>query len=330
MGNCILTDMEVDDSWIFKKTIEKETNELWDIKTKVSNGSQKNKIVKFFNVYIKYFLFPLKVFFQRNKYSKILAWQQFYGILLAFYCRLFHVKKYPNIIVLALNYKEKKGFLKKIYYKFMKKTLESKYVYKIIVETSIELNNYCNIFDIEDKCFYCQEGIDNNPRFNPNKGDYFISVGRTNRDYDFLIDFFTKNPEKKLVILSDILNKDTPNNIILYRNVFGLEYEKMLANSFGLILSMGDDQVSSGQLTLMHAMMYKKPIIITKNKCIDDYVVDNYNALVVEKDYSKFLEAIRTFDNDNTYDCFSQNAYKYFIDNCTIESFAKRLSKLIV
>ena len=49
--------------------------------------------------YIKYFAFPFWVFVNRRKYRNIIGWQAFYGLVFAFYCKLFRVKKTNTLII---------------------------------------------------------------------------------------------------------------------------------------------------------------------------------------------------------------------------------------
>ena len=105
--NVILTDFEISNDWKFKKGLEEATNEEWIINSCISNQLHSSKIKKIVR-YIKYFIFPWKIFCHRKQYGKIIAWQQFYGLILAFFERLFHVKKENNLYIMTFIYKEKK------------------------------------------------------------------------------------------------------------------------------------------------------------------------------------------------------------------------------
>lgn len=83
--------------------------------------------------YAKYFLTPMKIAKNRNNYGKVLAWQQFYGLILAFYFRLMHVKESPEIVVLTFIYKPKKSLIGKIYDKFMRYIVTSGYIKYFVV-----------------------------------------------------------------------------------------------------------------------------------------------------------------------------------------------------
>lgn len=49
----------------------------------------------------------MKIAKDHKNYNKVLAWQQFYGLILAFYFRMFHVQDVPEIVVLTFIYRPK-------------------------------------------------------------------------------------------------------------------------------------------------------------------------------------------------------------------------------
>lgn len=82
--NAILVDYNVDNSWDYKVAIEQDTGEKWDIIKCITNKYHGSKL-KILKRYFMYFFFSFKVFIKRNKYHKLIAWQQFYGLILAFF-----------------------------------------------------------------------------------------------------------------------------------------------------------------------------------------------------------------------------------------------------
>ena len=88
-SNLILIDFPKIEDWEFKKLLNETTNLVWEEAEAISNKGRKNKIYNIIR-YFKYFSFPFHIFLNRKKYKNIIAWQLFYGLLYAFYCRLFH------------------------------------------------------------------------------------------------------------------------------------------------------------------------------------------------------------------------------------------------
>ena len=124
--NIILADNSKEKILEFEIGIEETTNMQWNVYIKESNKLRKNILDEIIR-YIKYFIFPLKIFLSRRQVKNIVAWQQFYGIIYAFYCKLFKVKKNSSLTIMTFIYKPKKKF-EKLYFKFIKYSIDNEYV----------------------------------------------------------------------------------------------------------------------------------------------------------------------------------------------------------
>lgn len=304
MKNIILSDMPLDEEWDFRKGLEKATGKTWEIKSCVSNKGRKG--LYNFTRYFLYFYFPFIIFLNRKKYNKIVAWQAFYGVLLAFYCRLFHVRKQNFILIKNFTYKPKgRGLVGKLYFKWMNYTVKSGYI-DIFVCTSQTFCDYCSmVFQEEPRKFvYLPFGVEDcSKQFvrsepGPDKG-YYLSLGRSNRDWQLLIDTFS-GLDKQLVIICDELKASgLPANITLLKNVWGIESYKYIRNCRAMIIPIADGKIGSGETVLLQTMSLAKPIIITEPSCLaDDYIRNNENGLVVEKDVQKLRQIIIRIDDD--------------------------------
>ncbi len=312
--NALFVDFDANEDWEFFKGLNQ--NNDWIIEKKVSNGTHKNL---FCNIkrYYKYFSFSFKRFLQRKRYNKIVAWQQFYGIIMCFFLNFFHSKVQIDILIMSFIFKEKKGIKGKIYKWFISKALRCKQLKKIIVLSSYEIDSYSNYFGIpKDKFEFIQMGLDRQIDYPIVKGDYYLSAGRSNRDYDFLVKTF-KKINKKLFIISDTYKNDSlTDNIKILSSCFGDEYEKMVANCFAMIISLCDTPISSGQLVANLAMVYKKPIIATNNPGIIDYVINGKNGFIIQKDELELLKVIDLLENDELYSKISDSQMKFSSFDC--------------
>ena len=135
--NVILIDYDAPDDWEFHKAIEKATGDKWRVYKAVSNENHGGVLQKLIR-YAKYFLVPMKIAKDHKNYNKVLAWQQFYGLILAFYFRMFHVQNAPEIVVLTFIYKPKKSFVGKVYDKFMRYIVTSGYIKYFVVFSESE------------------------------------------------------------------------------------------------------------------------------------------------------------------------------------------------
>lgn len=326
MENLILCDFLASEEWIFLKELKSITNYEWKTQCCASNYYSKGRRI------LSYFTFPFTIFKKRKKISNVIAWQQFYGIVLAFYMRLFHVKKECKLTIMTFIYKPKKGFIGNIYLKFLKYAIVNKYVDHIICFSSHECKYYEDIFG--RKFEWCRVGIEDQiSKFQvantlPNRGGYLLAVGRSNRDYKFLIDSM-KDSEYNLRILCDELSAQKINNISIYDDVCDDTYYEMLSKAYAVIVPLSDKHISSGQLSLLEAMMFGKPIIITKTYGISDYVIDGKNCILIKNDKSDLNNAITKILDDVVYRKLSYNGRRIFLEKYSMSSMAKNIAEII-
>ena len=291
----LIFDFEFKNADKFSKGIEDSLNKEVVLFKYVSNNCGKIK---------RYFLFAIKPFqflFKIKKYSLVICWQQFYGLFLLFFTRILRIRK--NIVILNFIYIDKKGFLKNIFYKFVSFCVHSNNLKKIFVNSSAEPEKYSRIFNISISKFYYQKidfNINDYPKLEIQKGKYFLSAGRSNRDYDFLVDVF-KGINEELYIVCDTYSPKTelPSNIHILRNCFNNDYYELLSKCFASIISLGDSDSSSGQLAIFDSTEYCKPTIITKNKGAEDYLTSN--CVVIEKKSESLKNAINSLKRDDYY-----------------------------
>lgn len=104
MKNVILVDFNKEGDWEFANKINKYAPfEVKGIQTnKKFHHTKIGTIVR----YLIYFLYPLFfVLFKRRHYNKVIAWQQFYGINFAFWCKIFRMRKRNYLAIDTFIYK---------------------------------------------------------------------------------------------------------------------------------------------------------------------------------------------------------------------------------
>ena len=185
--NVVLVDYNVEKDWNFIKVLESTSVDTWVVEKCISNqyhGSIKSIIIR----YLLYFIFPFFIMLKRLKYERIIAWQQFYGINFAFWCRLFHLKKKNKLIVMTFIYKKKAGLMGRLYHKYMSFAVRSKYIDKIICFSKGESLYYPEVFGVDNSKFiYVPVGIAPLKDVETSDEGYIFATGRSNRDYDFLM-----------------------------------------------------------------------------------------------------------------------------------------------
>lgn len=321
MDYCLLKDSNIEEANEFVKQLEYCSNSKWKIIHCKDFG--KKSIIH----YIKMIFFPLCVFLKRNTIKKvILSWQQYYGIVFAFYCRLFKVRKKVKLVIMTFIYAEKKGLIGKIKHKFIKYSINSKYVDKLIVTTLKEVDYYKKIFN-NNKFVYVSWAI-NPVKINISKGNYIFSTGRSNRDYDFLIDSVSKSKFDLYIACDSYMKTSTFNNVVIDKNLHGLQMLEKMANSFCVAIKLKDSKIASGQLVLLQAISMGKPILIERNSSLSEYVLGD-SGVIMYDNKTEFLNALNLLNCKTFYKECSVKEKKFFYENYSIQNMAKKIFSII-
>lgn len=328
MKNIILVDFTLSGEWEFHRAVEQSSGKKWIVKSVVSNqhGSMWLKLLR----YIKYFSVPFSIFVNRKRYSSILAWQQFYGIILAFYMRLFKVKNAPQITVMTFIYKPKKGLVGKLYASFMNYVVKSEYITRFIVFSESEKEYYAKLFDISADKFVSEKlGIEDLVnKYDVTQGEYYVAAGRSNRDYQFLRDSWSKkNPILK--IICDTCKGTNTENIFYNKQCHNEEYFRELAGCNVAIVPLEDERISSGQLVFLQAMMFGKPVIVTDNETVYNYVQNGVNGIIIDKSKKCLEDALKLLNEKTYYEKVSKDAREIFEKEYTIYAMGLRIGSYL-
>lgn len=331
--NVVLFDSSYDEAYDFIEGLKKETEFDWE--AKVCNSNKGRNF--FYNIirYIKYFIYPFYIFLNRKSYSIIIGWQEFYGLIFAFYCRLFKVKKINKVIIKNFIYKPKKGLIGKIYFCFMKYIVKSKYIDMYICASNKMVKYCCNVFDEKSEKFvFIPFGVNDfsNKIKNVEQKEYVLSIGRSNRDWNFLINSF-KSLDYNLKIICDELEQCCNNkNIEILNNIYGEESFKYMSECKCMVISIDNPNIASGDTVLLQAMSFSKPIIITRPSCLaDDYVKDGYNGIIIDKNLKDLENALKSiYGNKELYESLSKNARTNYIENHSLFNYGIKVGKNII
>lgn len=330
MENVVLVDFKTPKNWSFKKALEDVTNKQWAVIELVSNKNHGTKLQVLLR-YLKYFGFPFKIFLNRRKYVSVLAWQQFYGLVLAFYFKLFRVRQAPEITVMTFIYKQKESFLGLIYGKFIRFVVKSGYIKRFIVFSKSEQEYYAELFGVSKENFVVETlGIQDvygivGSRILDEK--YFLAAGRSNRDYGFLKNAWQN--QDKLKIICDTCKETDTEHIKYLKNCYHKEFVQELSDCYAVIVPLQDEKISSGQLVILQAMMLKKPVIVTKNDTVIDYVEDGIDGFIINKDAESLSWAIEQLKEPEIYNAFAENARKSFEDRFSLYAMGLRIGKIL-
>jgi len=142
---------------------------------------------------------------------------------------------------------------------------------------------------------------------NPSTGDhdseaYIFSAGRSGRDYETLI-AAVRGLDLRVRIVCDrasaLAGIELPSNVVVLDHCYGAEYVRELAGASMVVIPLLVDNISSGQMVLIQAMAYRKPIVITRTVTIQEYVVDLEECLLVPRsDVAALRSAIESLNED--------------------------------
>lgn len=318
--NIILADCEMQELDDFTKGLENSLLKKFKIKTNICNGGRNGwkNILRYF-IYV---IFPLKFFLNRKKYEYIIGWQQFFALFFVFYCNIFHVKKQNIVIACNFTYKKKNNIVGKIYKKLMSYIIKSKYLDYIHVPSKDYAIKCSKEFDVPLKKFIVTYfGLpDLYNKWKEAKceyDNYFLSIGRSNRDYEFLIDIWKDMPSKdKLLIICDELKTDIklPKNIIIRRDITGENQYKYIINCNAMIIPIKDGSICSGDTVLLKGMSFYKTVIVTIPSTLAEMYIENgVDGICLEKSKEKFKKGlIELIDNKKELYKIGHNARKTF------------------
>ncbi len=332
--NVALFDSSYEEAAEFIRGLQDETGEAW--RAIVCNSNKGRKGLTNLIRYIKYFAFPFKIFCQRKKYERIVGWQEFYGLIYAFYCRLFYVKKQNTLIIKNFIYKPKKGLVGKIYFRFMNYIVKSGYIDTYICASKTMVQYCCEAFgEKADKFVFLPFGVnDFAAEYKPDgppANDYVLSLGRSNRDWEFLLDGAENLTVPVKIICDELHAPNAPSNVEILGSVWGDATHSYIYNCKCMVIPIADGRIASGDTVLLMAMSFGKPIIITKPSCLaDDYVTDGYNGIVIEKDGKQLENAVkRIFEDDELYENLSKNGRQHYLDNHSLYTYGRHVGNLV-
>lgn len=317
--NIILADCKAEEIKLFIEGLSKN-GEIYSVKSHPANWARAGAISEI-RRYMKYFTIAFKYFFHRKRYGDILCWQQFYGLIIGFYCNIFKIKKTNRITVVNYTYKEKKRF-KRLYQWFMKMCLSGGYVDFLHVPSYEYADTISKEFGFSrDKIIVAPFGIDDiyekfwnlGPPEDYKKDGYMVAIGRSNRDFNFLINAW-EGLTYPLVIISDSF-KGKPDNpkVSIRRDISGDAQYQWLINCKTIIIPIDDGSICSGDTVLLTGMSFKKIVLVTMPSTLAEMYIQGDNGLTVSKDVESLQRIVKDIINGK-FDHIQETARKCFLE----------------
>lgn len=326
---------------IFDKCMKKLEFFDYDcINVKFSVEKWRNLATKTIYMYIPYLQTAVKSFSKAKKYDLIFSWSPNPALLLAFFARLLPVKFPPIVSMMFIIPTHKSRLLSKLRLWFTNFSLAK--IHTAICFSTNEVTYYAKLFPRHKNkfLFTALGGFPTDLRRlklnNKNIEDYIFSGGTSNRDYKTLLravegtNLYLKIIGKRMNF-KDLNSARNLPNIELLEDIYGQDFVQMMYNSKIVVIPLLNPNISSGQEVLIKAMELGKPIIATNVAGIIDYVIPDYDCVLVppqdnEQLRYQILELLSNPDKPRT---LGENARKSYLKKFTFESFIKRVISLL-
>lgn len=119
------------------------------------------------------------------------------------------------------------------------------------------------------------------------------------------------------------------DNIEIIQNAYNDDYLMLLSKCHCVIIPLKDTDISSGQLVVLQAMMIGKPVIVSDNLTISEYLDDGRDGLVISNTKESLDSAINKLEDMDTYKKLSENARQKFISGYTVSAMARKVAEVI-
>ncbi len=156
----------------------------------------------------------------------------------------------------------------------------------------------------------------------------YLAAGRSNRDYDFLRDAWSGHGES-LCIISDRESARDTQTIHYEKNCHGDDYLRLLAQARAVIIPLRAGDFSSGQLVVLQAAMLGKPVIVTENDTIRDYIEDGITGFIIPKRKEALWDALQQLEDEKRYEQICRNAREKFVKDFSLYELGCRVGQQV-
>lgn len=301
--NIIMADCVVHEHDEFKSGLEEVIGEKFVYYSCVCNKHGGLNDIRRLLTYITY---PLKFVFRRSQYKYIIGWQQFFALFYCFWSRIFHLKKCNTVVAVNFTYKRKNGVIGFLYKAVMRYCMCSKYLDYLHVPSQNYADSCSKEFGLKrEKFIVAHFGIEDVYKSYTNSPveykDYTFSIGRSNRDFDWLANFWRQKQNSLLIIASDVWEPkhELPENVIHRRDIKGEAQYKYIANAKQVIIPIDDGEICSGDTVLLTAMAFSKLVYISTPSTLSEmYIEDGVDGIFFKKTSNELLTKMMSLESN--------------------------------
>ena len=140
---------------------------------------------------------------------------------------------------------------------------------------------------------------------------------------------WSKSKEQLKIVCDTLSLKSIPDNIEILTDCHDDDFFRELAKCKAVIVPLEDTHISSGQLVIIQAMMYGKPIVVTENDTVKDYVDAGRTGLVIRKTEKDLSAAIAALSNDTYYKEMSATERRQYENKFSVYAMGTAIGKLL-
>lgn len=210
---------------------------------------------------------------------------------------------------------------------------------KVICHSTLEVERYTKLFKNSRAKFVFipyglhlagREELMEKDKTTSNVRPYILAAGRSGRDYATLFEAIESLPIDLHVVCDNakaLAGLNIPKNVLVLRECYGSAYFNELNNSLFVVIPLGVNDISAGQMVLIQAMAFAKPTIITRTSSVEEYVMDHEQSLLVTQGSASELRAAisKLLADHELANHLSTNAIDAFENRYCMKAFVKNL-----
>lgn len=157
---------------------------------------------------------------------------------------------------------------------------------------------------------------------------YVFAAGRNFRDYDTLVDAVADLDVETVIVCGNdhLRDRELPPNVRVVREIPWSEYLALLQGAQVVVVPLSTEVVPSGQVAILEAMGYGKPVITTRSVGTVDYVEHGVDGLLYALgDAEDLREQLRRITTDTEFRVrMGSAAFERTLAEFTFESHVNR------
>ena len=176
----------------------------------------------------------------------------------------------------------------------------------------------------------CEKQTQSKPALSASSRPRLLSAGRSGRDYATLF-AAVKGLNVDLHVVCDrgdaLAGLTIPTNVTILRACYDAAFVQELIDCTIVIVPLAVDHISAGQMVVLQAMAFRKPVVVTRTLTIEEYVSDGVDAILVPRANSVALRSaiVTLLDDPARAAVLGQAALRTYETHHTMAAFVRNI-----